>query len=121
MALLVGGHSYPGPVYKPDFTNKNYVRDYMDLMEVFNYYNTDDTNGLTYKEFGNGYTIYAFDRTPDCNISSDYRHPHLGHDIRLDIKFKRNLTETINVLIYACFDSEVQITKIRDVIPDYNL
>ena len=121
ISLLVNGKSYPGPLYKPDFANNNYVRDYCDCMEVFNYYNTDDTNGLTYKEYGNGYTIYAFDLTPDSNISSDHRHPNLGHGIRLDIKFKTDLAKSINVLVYACFDSEVQITKLRDIIHDYNL
>lgn len=119
IALLVNGESTPGPPYRPDFTKKLYVRDYMDLMEVFGYYNSDDTNGLTLKEFGSGYTIYAFDRTPDNDIASDYRHPNLGQDIRLDIKFKTDLTETINVLVYACFDSQVQLTKLRDVITDY--
>ena len=34
LALLVGGKSYPGPPYRPDFAIKNYVCDYMDFMEV---------------------------------------------------------------------------------------
>ena len=120
IALLVNGKSYPGPAYRPDFGSGHFLRDYMDLMETFGYYNSDDTNGLTMKEFSGGYTIYAFDRTPDNDISSNYRHPNLGEDIRLDLTFKTALSETINVLIYAVFDSQVQITKLRDVIADYH-
>ena len=120
IALLVNGKSYPGPPYRPDFDKKLYARDYMDFMEAFGYYNSDDTNGLTYKEFGDGYTMYAFDKTPDANVSSDYRHPNLGQDIRLDIKFKANLAKTINVLVYACFDAQIEITKLRDIITSYS-
>ena len=120
VALLVNGTSYPGPRYRPDFAGGHFQRDYSDLMEAFNYYNTDDTNGLTEDDFSKGFTIYAFDRTPDNDISSDYRHPNLGEDIRLDLTFKTVLPETINVLIYAVFDSEIQITKLRDVIADYH-
>ena len=120
VALLINGTSHPGPRYKPDFGSGQYQRDYSDLMETFNYYNSDDTNGLTQEDFTGGYTIYAFDLTPDNDISGDYRHPNLGEDIRLDLTFKTTLSETINVLIYAVFDSQVQITKLRDVIADYH-
>ena len=119
IALLANGKSYPGPPYKPNFATGHYLRDYMDTMETFNYYNSDDTNGLTLEDFAGGYCIYAFNRTPDDDISSEHRHPNFGEDIRLDISFKTALSETINVLIYAITDSQLQITKLRDVIADY--
>ena len=119
ISLLADGVSIPGPRYKPNFAKGHYLRDYMALMETFNYYNSDDTNGLTLDEFANGYTIYAFNRTPDNDISSSHRHPSAGENLRLDLSFTRALTETIVVFIYAIFDSQIQITKLRDVIADY--
>lgn len=120
IALLSDGVSVPGPRFKPDFDRGFYVRDYSSLMGAFKYNCTDDSNGLTLQEFAGGTLIYAFNRTPDNDISSDHRHPSLGENLRLDIGFKTALTETICVLIYAVFDSQVQITKLRDVIADYH-
>ena len=120
IALRVNGDSHPGPPYKPDFSSYQFVRSYADFMNVFGFYNTDDTNGLTLKEFKSGYTIYAFDMTADSDISAPYRQANVPHNIRLDLQFKTTLPETINVLIYAVFDSSIEITKYRDVILHYN-
>ena len=120
IALRVNGVSHPGPSYKPDFSTSLYVRSYVDFMTVFGYSNKDDTNGLTMREFANGYTIYAFDLTADSDISAPYRQANVPHNIRLDLEFKTTLVETINVLIYGVFDSSVEITKLRDVILHYN-
>ena len=120
IALRVNGNSHPGPTYKPDFSSSQYLRSYVDFMNVFGYYSKDDTNGLTMKEYANGYSIYAFDLTADSDITAAYRQANVPHNIRLDLQFKTNLTETINVLIYAVFDSTIEITKLRDVILHYN-
>lgn len=120
IALRVNGVSHPGPPYKPDFSTSQFVRSYADLMNVFGYFNGDDTNGLTMKEFQNGYTIYAFDLTADNDVSAPYRQANVPENIRLDLEFKNNLANTINVLIYAVFDSTIEITKLRDVILHYN-
>lgn len=120
IALRVNGVSHPGPPYKPDFSSSQFVRSYVDLMTVFDYFNTDDTNGLTMKEFKNGYTIYAFDLTADSDITAPYRQANVPQNIRLDLQFKDTLTTTINVLIYAVFDSTIEITKLRDTILQYN-
>ena len=118
--LLVDGVNHPGPPYKPDFDDFQYVRSYADFMNTFGYFNRDDTNGLTLEEFAKGYTIYAFDLTADSDITASYRQANVPHNIRLDLEFKTTLTRTINVLIYAVFDSVIEISKLRDVILHYN-
>ncbi|MEL7308555.1 MAG: hypothetical protein AAGK05_12265 [Pseudomonadota bacterium] len=120
IALRVNGVSHPGPPYRPDFSSSQFLRSYVDFMDVFRFFNTDDTNGLTMEEFKSGYTIYAFDLTADSDISAPYRQANVPHNIRLDLEFKATLSETINVLIYAVFDSSIEISKYRDVILHYN-
>lgn len=120
IALRVDGNSHPGPPYTPDFDGKMFGRSYVDLMNALGYFNKDDTNGLTMEEFANGYTLYAFDLTSDNNISASYRQAKTPHSIRLDLEFNTPLTETVNVLIYAVFESLVEITKLRDIILHYN-
>lgn len=121
IAVLVNGQSRPctAPL-KPNFKTSEYVRSYTQFMETFQYLNKDDTNGLTLKEFKHGYTMFAYDLTPDGDITSSYRHANVPHNIRLSMEFATTLKTTINVLIYAVFDSAIEITKLRDIILQYN-
>lgn len=119
IALYREGESIPGRPFTPDFTEGHYARSYAHLMQTFHYLNADDTNALTYDEFGKGYTLYAYDLTADNDISSEYRHAISNNNLRLELAFKTNLSKTINVLLYAVFDSHVEITKLRDVLTSY--
>ena len=119
IALYREGRSIPGAPLTPNFDEGMYLHSYVQTMETMGYYNTDDTNGLTPDEFANGYTIYAYDLTGDKNISNTHRQGHLSNNLRLELYFAKDLPSTVNVLIWACFDSYIEITQLRDVITAY--
>ena len=119
IALYREGESIPGRPFTPDFTQQHYARSYANTMQTFHYFNTDDTNGLTYEEFGKGYTLYAYDLTADNDIAASYRQVISHNNLRLELSFGKDLTDTINVLLFAVFDSHVEITKLRDVLTNY--
>ncbi len=119
IALYRDGVSVSGPPFTPDFVNGKVLRSYMNLMDAFQYNNTDDTNGLSPLEFANGYTIYAFDLTADRDVSAAHRQGHNTRNLRLDLTFKTSLSQTINVLLYAVYDSMIELTHQRDVITHY--
>ena len=89
-------------------------------MNVFNYYNTDDSNGLTLNHFKKGYTLWAFDLTPNADCQAAYRNINFNSSLRLELNFEKPLTKTINVLLFAVFDSKLEITALRDVILSYS-
>lgn len=120
LALYVDGQSSPGRPFTPDFTNGKTLRSYMQTMRTFNYLNTDDTNGLTPEDFGQGYSIYAFDLTSDKQVTAAHRQPIAHRNLRLELFFKKTTPDTINVLLYAVYDSMIEITQLRDVITHYN-
>ena len=64
-------------------------------------------------------THSAFDLTADNNVSAPYRQVLSTTNLRLDLKFSANLTNTVNLLLYAVFDSQVEITHSRDVLTEY--
>ena len=121
IVLYRNGMGVPGRPFTPDFTTDAEVcmRSYINTMQTMGYFNTDDTNGLTYDEFIGGYTIYAFDLTADNNVSAPYQQALSMSNLRIDLKFKANLAKAINLLLYAVFDSAVEITHSRDVITEY--
>ena len=119
-ALTRDGKNIPGAPIEPNFGEGRYLRSYIQTMKAFNYWNTDDTNGLKPNEWAGGYNIYAFDLTPDKEAMSDCLHAHVGNNYRLELKFQKALPNTINVLVYTITDSQIEITKTRDVITHYN-
>ena len=119
IALYREGESIPGRPFTPDFTKQHYARSYANTMQTFHYFNTDDTNGITYDEFGKGYLLYAYDLTADNDISASYRQSMTHNNLRLELSFAKDLTTTVNVLLFAVFDSHVEITKLRDVLTNY--
>ena len=119
IALFREGESIPGRALTPDFSDGKYARSYAQVMQTFHYLNADDASSLTYEDFGNGFTLFAYDLTADNDISADYRHAISSNNLRLELTFKRNLTKTVNVLLYAVFDAHVEVTKLRDVLTSY--
>ena len=57
--------------------------------------------------------------TPDNDVSAVYRQAIAHNNLRLELNFKKDLPSTINVLLFAVFDSQVEITKLRDVLTNY--
>ena len=119
IALYRDGVSIPGRPFQPDFANGFYMQSYLHTMRTLNFYNTDDTNGLTPTMFGNGYTIYAYDLTPEKDVTAEYNQGIVSKNLRLELFFKTALPSTINVLLYATYNSAVEITQLRDVILHY--
>ena len=119
LTLYRDGVSVSGRSFTPDFDNGKALRSYLHTMQTFQYYNNDDTNGLTLHDFINGYTIFAFDLTTDKDSSASHRQGHTTKNLRLDLAFKKATTETINVLLYAVYDSMIEITQQRDTITHY--
>ena len=119
IALYRDGASIPGRPFTPDFENGQYIRSYLHTIRTMNYYNSDDTNGMTPKMFGNRYTIYAYDLTPEKNIAADYNQGIVSKNLRLELYFKDTLPNTINVLLFASYNSAVEVTQLRDVIAHY--
>ena len=120
IALYRDGVSIPGRPFTPDFDNGKFIRSYLNTIRTMNYYNSDDTNGLTPKMFANGYTIYAYDLTPEKDITASYNQGITSKNLRLELFFKNTLRTTINVLLFASYNSAVEVTQLRDVIPHYN-
>ena len=118
-ALYRDGVCMPGQPFTPDFDNGHVLRSFMHTMRTFNYYNTDDTNGFTVEDFVGGYTIYAFDLTADKEMIAGHRQPITSKNLRLELIFKNATPCTVNVLMYACYDSSIEITQLRDVITHY--
>ena len=75
----------------------------------------DEGNELTRDDFGNGYTFFGFDLTPDA-CDGGCLHLVQKGNLRIEIHFAEALAQTVNVIVYAEFEAVLEIDKGRNII-----
>ena len=115
LAVYRNGQIVQGRILEPSYKNDQYSLAYGLTMRALKMYNTDDSNGITYADFKDGYNIYVFDLTADADTESAYRSIALDKGLRLEASFESKLPENANMLIMGLFDCEMEITKTRNV------
>ena len=115
LVLYRNGEVVQGRVFEPDYKDDKYADVYAWFMRSLKMYNTDDSNGISYADFKNGYNIYAYDLTPDSEVNAPHRSVSFDKGLRLEMKFKSKLTTNVNVLIFGLFDAMMEVTKTRHV------
>ena len=120
IGLYRDGELVPGQIFTPDYDNDFYMRSYTNTMKTLNYFNTDDSNGMTLEHFKNGYNLYAFDLTPDATNQGPHRHLIRTGSLRLEIGFAKALPGPITAMVFAIIDAKLEITKLRDIITTYS-
>lgn len=118
LSLYVGGDQFPKKPLTPSFTNDQFLRSYMTLFEGTGMINADRGHGIDREGFKNGYALYAFDLTPDM-AEGPHVDPIKYGNIRMDLHFEAALTATVNVIVYAEYDSLIQVDRARSVITDF--
>jgi hypothetical protein len=100
-----------------DYKNNNYLEAYWSLFQNIQEKSCD----ITYAEYKEGHTLYAFDLSPDmCNGD----HVSLQRDgtLELDLDFAAALTDAVSVIFYMEFThNSIEITKQRNVLYDYQI
>ena len=116
IALFVDGSSVPfRSGYEPNFQTPLLSDVYMrSIVQGGTHFNRNLNNGITMEDFQNGpYTFYTFNLTPDYNYYQT-QFPKSA-PVRLDITFGTALLTPINVIVYAIYDSQLEITKDRQI------
>jgi hypothetical protein len=119
LALNVAGKQVPAKPLQPDFTNDQYTRSYVSLFSGTGYMGHDRGNQISREEYAKGFTLFAFDLTPDQDEGGHFHLVKQGN-LRLELHFKTALPETVNVIVYAEFDNVIEVDKARNVLFDYS-
>ena len=102
-----------------NFANSQYVTAYMSLFTGTGKQFEDAGNGIHRDDYARGYTLYAFDLTPDLSEDDHFNLVREGN-VRIDMKFSVALPNTINVIVYAEFENIIEIDRTRNVKFDYS-
>ena len=121
LCLYVDGVQIPSKAIEPDFAREKYVEAYHTLFLGCGIHCIDTGNQLTRQDYPNGYTLFAFDRTLDI-LANDLNHWNLikHGNVRMDVRFANSLTSTINVIVYAEYETVLEIDASRQVMVDFS-
>ena len=104
LAVYVDGRQVPAKPLQPNFAKGKHAQ--------------DEGNELTRDDFGNCYTFFGFDLTPDACDGGCFHLVRKGN-LRIEIYFTAALALTVNVVVYSEFEAVLEIDKGRNVIYSY--
>ena len=104
---------------EPDFAHDQYISAYMTLFTGTGKQFVGEGNQIHRDDYAKGYTLYAYDLTPDLGEDDHFNLIKEGN-VRVDMKFGVALPNTINVIVYAEFENIVEIDRARNVISDFS-
>jgi hypothetical protein len=116
--FLDGQQQYINSI-QPNYANNQFITAYMSLFSGTGKQQKDEGNDIERSEYSRGYTLYAFDLTPDL---AEEGHFNLARDgsVRVNLKFANALPNTVNVIVYAEFENVIEIDRNKNVLFDYN-
>lgn len=101
-----------------DFANHQSLAGYLSLFTGSGKYRRDEGLDIDRQEYENGYTLFAYDLSPDLSEEGYFNLSKEG-SIRVELKFAQGLPNTVNVIAYAEFESVLEINREKQVLIDY--
>jgi hypothetical protein len=118
LGVYIEGKSVPHKPLTLDFKKGRYIQAYNSIFQALGKTAVDEGNFIDRREYRNGYTLIAFDLTPDSCDGGYFTQLKKGN-LRLELHFAKALPETIAVVILAEFQNLIEIDKSRNVIYDF--
>jgi hypothetical protein len=116
--LSSDSHTNIRPI-KSNFDKNIYLQAYLSLFSSSGINFSDAGNDVTREEYPNGFALLGWDLTEDLSASDNHLSIPQQGSMRIDLQFEKTLEETINIIVYAEFNSLIEIDKDRNIILDY--
>ncbi|XP_069098376.1 uncharacterized protein F54H12.2-like [Pleurodeles waltl] len=117
-ALVHEGAVIPTKPYTLSFRTANFIREYLGLLSTTGKH-LRDSGVITSREgYGGGYTLFAFDLMPDMEDRDHYNLMKNGN-LKVEICFSQPLATNENIIVFAVFDSAIQVNHTRQNMFDH--
>ncbi|XP_053466915.1 uncharacterized protein F54H12.2-like [Ictalurus furcatus] len=118
LAVYLDGQQHPAKPLQPEYGSGSAVREFYQLALASGKHLKNQPLAIDREDFLHGYTLYAFNLTPDEDCSQHVSLIKSGN-IRLEARFRQPLPRTINLIVYAIFDSIIEVSNRRQILVDY--
>lgn len=117
LALCQDGRQVPAKAFQPQFDRGNSVREFYHMFSATGRHLKDLPLSIDRREFNEGYALFAFNLEP--SEDADALSPVSNGNLRLEMRFRVPLPQTTTLIVYACYDSILEIDSKRQVLVDY--
>ncbi|XP_069068420.1 uncharacterized protein F54H12.2-like [Pleurodeles waltl] len=118
-ALVHEGAVIPAKPFTPSFGTSNFVREYLGLVLITGKHLRDSGVVVSREGYGAGYTLFAFDLTPDME-DGDHCNLIKNGNLKAEIHFTQALATNVNMVVFSVFDSVIQVNHARQLMFDYH-
>ncbi|XP_051573570.1 uncharacterized protein F54H12.2-like [Myxocyprinus asiaticus] len=118
LTIYLDGQQHPAKPLQPEFESFSAVREFYQLALASGNHLKNQALSIDREDFLHGYTLYAFNFTPDEECSQHISLIKSGN-IRLEAFFRQPLPQMINLIVYAIFDSIIEVSNRRQILVDY--
>lgn len=118
-ALYLDGQQIPSRPFQPNFEAGCAIREYMSLVHISGKHKSDNGLSIDRGEFIDGYTLFAFDLSPDQEPGGHFSLVRTGN-LRAEIRFSVPTPHTINMIVYAVNTNILEINNRREVLYDFH-
>ncbi|XP_066485954.1 uncharacterized protein F54H12.2-like [Tiliqua scincoides] len=98
-AIYLSGYQIPAKPFQPDFQEGSCVREYMSLVHASGKHMKDKELIVNREDFARGYTLFAFDLSPDQECGEHYSLINTGN-LRAEVRIAIPLPQTVNMIVY---------------------
>ena len=114
-SIVVNGVHEPSEPYKLDLDNGDKVDLYASFLENTGVSTDDREFGISMNDYYGGNLLLVWDRSPDkCNRF--HRHEMESGTIDVNLKTKTPLANTVTVIIYATYSTDIQIDEDNNIL-----
>jgi len=105
---------------QPNFAAGQYIRAYNTIFAGTGKLGADEGIFIDREDYKNGYALYAFDLTADLGEDDHFSLVRQG-SVRLALKFRQALNDTVTVIAYGEFENVIEIDRNRNVVFDFGV
>lgn len=117
LALCQNGKQVPAKAFQPRFDQGASVREFYNMFIATGRHLKDIPLAIDRQDFNDGYSLFVFNLT--ASEDNDALSPMTNGNLRLEMRFRVALPHTTTLIVYACYDSILEINAKRQVLVDY--
>ena len=117
MSVSVNGRSFPNQPFIFNFDKDQYIRGFNTLFENTGRLGRNE-GSISRTDYSQGFFLTCLNLASDQSDGSHFNARNTG-TIKLDLHFSKALAENVTVIVYAEFDTVIEINKNRTVMSDY--
>ncbi|XP_011630926.1 uncharacterized protein F54H12.2-like [Pogonomyrmex barbatus] len=122
-SLYANGMQIPSRPLQPNFSKDEslYIKAYNTLFSGTGIHFLHEGNSISREDYADGFTLFVFDLTPDLSANCAGHWNLVRHgSLRLEVRFEKAITTTINCIFYAEFENVMEMESSRQVIVDFS-